>query len=378
LLVGTLKTGKQSSSQGYMTKYQNEHKTTGHSKSSNKLFQYTRQGKTNMTQKHQTLINRRNLLTGAAGVATTGAILAATQTPTNAKSPKVGVQVSQAYRRKLGAYEITVLSDGFVDLPHSIWSNVSSEQADSYLTNSFVPPGKTRNGVNAYLINTGDKLVLIDSGARDLFGPNLGQFPNNLSSAGVKPGDIDQILITHPHPDHIGGLYTAEGKTTIPNAQVFIDETDLDFWTSESHQSKAIEMAKPWFDAARAWKTSYDGRITTFKGETGLGNGISAFPLPGHTPGQSGFRIESQGQVLLILGAAIVSAAIQFANPDASAIWETSAEDSKNSRRRIFEIAARDRTLISATHLPFPSFGYVDRRKDNTYAWVPEEWHYTS
>ncbi|MFY0611852.1 MAG: MBL fold metallo-hydrolase [Hyphomicrobiaceae bacterium] len=331
-----------------------------------------------MTTKHQTLISRRNLLAGAAGTAAAGAILTATQLPTNAKSPKVGVQVSQAYRRKLGAYEVTVLSDGFVDLPHAIWSNISAEHADSHLTDSFVPTGKIRNGVNAYLINTGDKLILIDSGARDLFGPNLGQFPNNLSGVGVKPSDIDQILITHAHPDHVGGLFTARGKVTIPKGQVFIDETDLDFWTSESHQSKAIDMAKPWFDTARAWKTAYDGRISTFKGETDLGNGISAFPLPGHTPGQSGFRIESQGQVLLILGDAVISAAIQFANPDAAAIWETDAEDSKKSRRRIFDIAARDRTLVSATHLPFPSFGYVDRREDNTYAWVPEEWQYAT
>ena len=164
----------------------------------------------------------------------------------------------------------------------------------------------------------------------------------------------------------------------MPNAEVFVDEADLNFWTSESAQAQAIDISKPWFDIARQWQNAYDGRILTFKGETDLGDGISSFPLPGHTPGHTGLRIENEGETLLILGDAVISAAVQFANPDASAIWDTDAEEGKRSRRTILDVAARDRTLITATHLPFPSFGYVDRRADSSYKWVPEEWRYAT
>lgn len=323
-------------------------------------------------------LNRRNFLSKSAGMMTATAALTSVSLPTMAKTPLVGAQVSQTYRRKLGSYEITVLADGYIDLPHGVWANVSPEDMDAHLRDAFLPAGYIRNGVNAYLINTGERLILIDSGGRDLFGPNTGLFPGNLADVGVKPEDIDQIMVTHVHPDHVGGLYTADGKVTIPKAQVLVNETDLNYWTSASAQDQAIDFAKSWFDIAREWQSAYDGRIKTFTGETDLGDGITAFPLPGHTPGHTGFLVESEGERLLIIGDAVVSAAVQFSNPDASNIWETNADDSKRSRRTVFDIAARDRTLVTATHIPFPSFGYVDRKADGTYAWIPEEWRYAS
>ena len=331
-----------------------------------------------MSDASKSRLNRRSFLSSAASVAVGGAAAGSVILPVNAATPIVGSQLPQVYRRKLGAFEITVLGDGYLDLPHQIWADLSPADIDGYLSDSFVPTGSMRNGVNAYLINTGEKLILVDSGARDLFGPNAGQLPNNLAAIGVAPEDIDQVLITHVHPDHVAGLYTADGAITVPNAEVFVDEADLNYWTSEAAQAQAIDISKPWFDIARQWKGVYDGRITTFKGETDLGNGISSFPLPGHTPGHTGLRVESEGETLLILGDAVISAAVQFANPDASAIWDTNAEDGKKSRRTIFDIAARDRTLVTATHLPFPSFGYVDRRADGAYKWVPEEWRYAT
>lgn len=323
-------------------------------------------------------LSRRTFLTGASSAVIGGASMASLTVPAHATTPIVGAQHAQVYRRKLGNYEITVLGDGYLDLPHQIWADISPEEIDAYLTDAFVPTGSMRNGVNAYLINTGEKLLLVDSGARDLFGPNAGLLQSNLAAIGVRPEDIDQVLITHIHPDHVAGLYTADGSITIPNAEIFVDEADLNFWTSTSAQAQAVEISKPWFDIARQWQSVFDGRILTFSGETDLGEGISSFPLPGHTPGHTGFRIESAGETLLILGDAVISAAVQFANPDASAIWDTNAEDGKRSRRTIFDMAATDRTLVTATHLPFPSFGYVDRRADGSFRWVPEEWRYAT
>jgi glyoxylase-like metal-dependent hydrolase (beta-lactamase superfamily II) len=298
------------------------------------------------------------------------------QKTNRAAEARVGSQVSQIYRRKLGSYEITVLGDGYVDLGHEIWANPSADKLDGYLAKAFQPPGSIRNGVNAYLINTGEKLILVDSGAAELFGPDAGLFPGNLSQIGLKPEDIDKVLITHMHPDHIAGLLTSEGGMLIPDAEVHVEGAELDYWTSAEAQSKSVEISKPWFDLGRGWKNAYDGRINTFNGETDLGDGITAFPLPGHSPGHTGYRVESEGESLLIIGDAVISAAIQFANPEAGAIWDTSAEDSIKSRKMLFDMAAADRTAITATHIPFPSFGYVDRRADGSYAYVPEEWRY--
>lgn len=290
--------------------------------------------------------------------------------------PQIGSQVSQIYRRKLGSYEITVLGDGYVDLAHEIWANPSADKLDGYLAKAFQPPGSIRNGVNAYLINTGKKLILVDSGAAELFGPDAGLFPGNLSQVGLKPEDIDKVLITHMHPDHIAGLLTTEGGMLIPDAEIHVESTELNYWTNAEAQSKSVEISKPWFDLGRGWQKAYDGRISTFHGETYLGDGITAFPLPGHSPGHTGYRIESEGESLLIIGDAVISAAIQFPDIEAMAIWDYSAEDSIKTRKTLFDMAATDRTVITATHIPFPSFGYVDRRADGSYAYVPEEWRY--
>ena len=290
--------------------------------------------------------------------------------------PQVGSQVSQIYRRKLGSYEITVLGDGYVDLAHEIWANPSADKLDAHLAKAFQPPGSIRNGVNAYLITTGEKLILVDSGAAELFGPDAGLFPGNLSQVGLKPEDIDKVLITHMHPDHIAGLLTNDGGMLIPDAEIHVESIELDYWTNLEAQTKSVEISKPWFDLGRGWKKAYDGRINTFSGETYLGDGITAFPLPGHSPGHTGYRVESEGESLLIIGDAVLSAAIQFAEPEAMAIWDTSAEDSIKTRKRLFDMAATDRIPITATHIPFPSFGYVDRRADGSYAYVPEEWRY--
>ncbi len=331
-----------------------------------------------MSDTSNSLLSRRSFLSSSATVALAGAATSGLVLPAHAATPIVGTQLPQVYRRKLGKYEITVLGDGYLDLPHQIWANLSPEDVDGYLADAFVPTGSLRNGVNAYLINTGEKLILVDSGARDLFGPNAGLLPSNLAAIGVKPEDIDMVLVTHIHPDHVAGLYSADGQIIVPNAQVHVDANELNYWTSETEQAQALEMTRPWFDIARQWQSVYDGRISTFTGETDLGDGISSFPLPGHTPGHTGLRVESEGETLLILGDAVISAAVQFANPEASAIWDTNSEQGVQSRRTIFDLAARDRTLVTATHLPFPSFGYVDRRADGGFQWVPEEWRYAT
>jgi glyoxylase-like metal-dependent hydrolase (beta-lactamase superfamily II) len=215
---------------------------------------------------------------------------------------------------------------------------------------------------------------LFDSGAAGLFGPNSFHFPDNLANAGLHPEDIDEVIITHAHPDHVGGLLK-DGRPTLPKARVRLNEVELNFWTSASEQAKAPEWMRGWWEVVRSVVTAYDGRIETFKAGASLGDGVTSIAFPGHTPGQTGYLIESAGDRLLIWGDLAVSTAIQFPHPRAGMIFDIDADIGYQSRLRGFDLAAQDRLLIAGTHLPFPTFGYVAKR-NGSYEWVQEEWRH--
>lgn len=281
---------------------------------------------------------------------------------------------SLAYRRRIGAYEVTALSDGFVDLSFGVWQNIERDDFDNALEQHFLFKGGFRNGITSFLVNTGNKLVMIDAGAAGLFGPNSFHFPRNLSDAGVRSEDIDLVLPTHAHPDHIGAL-VSNGAAVLPNARILIEANELDFWTSAAARAKAPEFMRGWWDAVGAVVAAYRDRVDTFRAGADLGDGITAVSYPGHTPGHTGYLIESAGERLMIWGDLVVHHAIQFEHPKASMIFDIDAALGHRSRLRGFDMAASDRLLTASTHLPFPTFGYVARRNGG-FRWVPEVWQH--
>ncbi|MES0884415.1 MBL fold metallo-hydrolase [Roseibium sp. SCP14] len=322
-------------------------------------------------------LSRREALVG--GLVATAGAAAVTVTsgtiPATAAAPKVGAQVPGIYRRKLGDMEVTALLDGYLDVDNSFWHGIEQEDVTAAINDAFLPQnGKIRVGVTSYLINTGKQLVLVDSGSADLFGPTAGRFPETLAAAGVAPEDIDVILITHMHPDHIGSLLSS-GKAVFPNAEMHICGVDFDYWTADANKAGAPDFAKPWFDAAIGVRDAYDGRINLFTGSPELVTGISAEPLVGHTPGHTGYRVSSGSEQLLIWGDACGVAAVQFSHPDAGLVFDVDSETGRRTRNRLLDMAANERVLVASAHLPFPTFGHVARR-GNAYAWVPDEYQY--
>jgi glyoxylase-like metal-dependent hydrolase (beta-lactamase superfamily II) len=318
-------------------------------------------------------VSRRGLLSSGAGAL----LLSATSLarPARAEAPSSGVQVAGLYRRKLGSIEVTSLLDGYIDVGNQLWTGIAPEAVDTAIAEAFLSdPTAIRIGITSYLLNTGDRLILVDSGSADLFGPTAGRFRENLAAAGIEPGQIDDILVTHMHPDHIGALVEGD-KAAFPNAGVHVNATDLDYWTSDTNRAAAPEFARPWFDAASVVKFAYGDRLSTFSGATTVLPGIEVEPLPGHTPGHSGFRVSSEGQALLIWGDACGVAAMQFRHPDAGLVFDVDGETGRATRKRMLDMAATDRVLVAAAHLPFPSFGHVARSGD-AYAWEPEEWQF--
>ncbi|MEM8836692.1 MAG: MBL fold metallo-hydrolase [Pseudomonadota bacterium] len=322
------------------------------------------------------LSRRQALIGGLAVTAGTAAATLATGTkPALAAAPKVGAQAPGFYRRKVGNAEVTALLDGYLDIAPDLWVGIEEDVLNEAIRTAFLPEtGSIRIGITSYLVNTGSRLILIDAGSADLFGPTAGKLQAMLTQAGHSPDQVDDILITHMHPDHIGGMVDGNGAV-FKNATVHVHEDELAFWASETNQAAAPDAIKGWYGAALSVKDAYKDRLNVFRGEPELMTGVGTIALSGHTPGQTGYRINFGGEELLVWGDACGVASVQFSHPEAGLVFDVDGEASKKTRARLLDMAAGDRVLVASPHCPFPSFGYVARR-GNAYAWVPDEYRY--
>ncbi|MDP1790222.1 MAG: MBL fold metallo-hydrolase [Methylibium sp.] len=292
-------------------------------------------------------------------------------TTSHAEAPQQKTQAPGYYRMMLGDFEITALSDGTVDLPvDQLLSGARPGQVQRALKRAYLGvPLET--SVNAYLINTGTRLVLIDTGAAGLFGPTLGKLSANLKAAGYLPEQVDEVYITHLHPDHVGGLL-ADGKAAFPNATLRFDQHDADFWLSDDRMTKAPDDAKGFFAGAMSAVKPYQeaSRLKTFSGTTELVPGVRAEPAPGHTPGHAFYVVESRGQKLVIWGDMMHVAAVQFPDPSVVIKFDVDSKAALPQRRKAFADAARQGYYVAIAHVSFPGIGRL-RAEGKGYVWVP-------
>jgi len=288
-----------------------------------------------------------------------------------AAAPQVKTQAPGYYRVMLGDFEVTALSDGTVALPvDKLLTNTTAAKSTKALARSFLK-APVDTSVNGYLINTGTRLVLIDSGAAGLFGPTLGNLAANLKAAGYQPEQVDEIYITHMHADHVGGLMNGD-KLAFPNATVRADQRDADFWLSQANLDKAPADAKGFFQGAMASLNPYvaAGKFKAFDGDTELVPGIKAVAARGHTPGHSIYKVESQGQTLVLWGDLMHVAAVQFGDPSVTIQFDTDSKNAAIQRKRAYAEAAKQGYLVGSAHLSFPGLGHL-RAEGKGYAWMP-------
>ena len=289
----------------------------------------------------------------------------------HAAAPFVKTSAPGYYRMMLGDFEVTALSDGTVDLPvDKLLTHTTPAKVNKALARSFMK-APVETSVNTYLINTGSKLVLIDTGAAKLFGPTLGNLLANLKAAGYQPEQVDEIYITHMHPDHVGGLMDGD-KMAFPNATVRADKHDADYWLSQANLDKAAPEAKGFFQGAMASLNPYvkASHFSTFEGSTNLVPGIKAVATPGHTAGHSAYMVESKGQKLLLWGDVVHAAAVQFDDPAVTIEFDGDAKSAAVQRKQVFADAAKNGYLVGGAHISFPGIGHV-RASGKGYAWVP-------
>ena len=291
-----------------------------------------------------------------------------------AAAPQLKTQAPGYYRLMLGDFEITALSDGTVDLPvDKLLTHAQPGEVGKALQRAY-QRAPLETSVNGYLINTGAKLVLIDTGAAGLFGPTLGKLLLNLKAAGYSPEQIDEVYITHLHPDHVGGLL-ADGKAAFPNAIVRFDQRDADYWLSAERLAQASGDEKSGFQGPQAAVKPYldAGRLKPFSGGADgveLVPGVRALPAPGHTPGHTVYLVESQGQKLAVWGDLMHVAAVQFPNPSVTIQFDSDSKAAMPQRQKAYAAAAKGGYIVAVAHVSFPGLGRL-RAEGKGYVWVP-------
>ena len=288
-----------------------------------------------------------------------------------AAAPAVKTQAPGFYRTPLGDFEVTTVLDGTLMLdPLQLLTNTKPEHVQEMLAKQFLK-SPVETSVNTFLINTGTKLVLVDTGAGSLFGPTVGKFVANLKAAGYTPEQVDDVVITHMHGDHIGGLMT-NGKRTFPNAVVHADQHDADYWLSKAEMDKAPAAAKGGFQGAMASIQPYVDakKFTPFEAGATIVPGVRSMPAHGHTPGHTLYVVESQGQKLLLWGDLLHVAAVQFPEPAVTIRFDSDSTAAAAERAKALKDAATRGYLVGIAHIPFPGLGHV-RQEGSGYAWVP-------
>lgn len=288
-----------------------------------------------------------------------------------ANAPFAKGQAPGWFRMPLGDFEVTALSDGTAALPvDKLLTNTTAAKVDAALGKAYLK-SPVETSFNAYLINTGAKLVLIDTGAGGLFGPTLGKLVTNLKASGYKPEQVDEIYITHMHTDHVGSL-VANGKLVFPNATVRAAKAEGDQFLTQESLDKAPEAAKENVKSVQSMVNPYAtaGKYKPFEGKTELVPGVTAVPTVGHTNGHTIYVVESKGQKLVLWGDLMHVASVQFPDPSVTIQFDTDSKKAAAERKKAFAEAAKQGYFVGVAHLPFPGIGQL-RADGKGYRWVP-------
>ena len=279
------------------------------------------------------------------------------------------------YRYRVGDFEVTALLDGYFELPTNIILGYDQNAAKEATKKSYrrFTTGSVPVPVNGYVINTGKEMILLDAGAPAFISPTLGQLTANMEAAGIKPKDITTVLLTHTHPDHVAALAGKDGNRYFANATLMCSQAEWSYIHNDDIRKNAPKDFREMIDYARSVLAPYKDNRKLFTGKQELLDGITSSPLPGHTPGHTGYEIHSKGERLFFWGDVIHFSTLQFANPDWKIVFDADVEQANKSRRAILARASADQMAIAGAHIDFPGIGYVEKSGES-YRYVPAPW----
>jgi glyoxylase-like metal-dependent hydrolase (beta-lactamase superfamily II) len=313
-------------------------------------------------------INRRSLLAGSALAA------AAMPAAALAKAPPAGKQAAGVYRYKLGDFEMTALYDGVWSRPidDKFVRNVAFAEVQKVLSDSFLPTDKLPIPFTALLVNTGARLVLLDTGTGgQILGAAAGSMTENLAAAGIAPAAIDAVVISHFHPDHINGIKTKDDALVFPNAEILVPAPEWTYWMDDAKLSTAAEGLKGYFRNVR--RVFKNVKVQQYQPGKEVAPGVTSIAAYGHTPGHTAFVVASGSQSMLVLSDITNHPWLFLRNPEWQAAFDMDGPMAVDTRRRLLDQAAADKMLVQGYHFPFPASGHVTKSGAH-YDLVPVMW----
>lgn len=326
-------------------------------------------------------LNRRQLLGGAAIAGAASALSPLGTSTAEASVAPAGAQAPGFYRYKVGAFECTSINDGArtFPVPDKFVVNVPKAQVLAAAEAAYMPKGEVTIPFNPQLINTGSKLLLIDSGyGVSMLGPSkgaVGRTLQNLAAAGVDPKSIDIVVMSHLHPDHTNGIRAADGSMAFPNAEIMVPAKDWEFWMSEENAAKAASnaMMKNYFDNVRKIYDGIESKVTKYEWDKEIVTGITSIATPGHTPGHTSFAVASGNSKVLLQVDVTNIPALFLRNPDWHAAFDVDGDLAQQTRHKFYDMAAAEKATVVGFHFSFPSIGHVEK-DGNKYRLIPAAW----
>jgi glyoxylase-like metal-dependent hydrolase (beta-lactamase superfamily II) len=301
------------------------------------------------------LISRRAAL-GAGAAAT---MLAGTA---RAAQPLAGTQAPAFFRSKLGAFEITSINDGVAYRPlDGFIKNASLDDQRKVLGEAFLAQDKITIPFTSLVVNTGSKLVLLDSGNGDLGATTTGSWMANFRAAGFDPDKVDVVIASHFHGDHINGMRLKSGQAVFPNAEIMVAASEWAFWMDDAKMAQAPDGMKPAFQNVRRVFAPIAKDITRYEWGKEIVPGISAVAAPGHTPGHTVFAIQSGSAKFLMMSDLTNNTEVFVRRPDWQAIVDMDGEQARQTRHRMLDMAASEGMQVAFYHAPFPATGHIAR-----------------
>ena len=315
-------------------------------------------------------IDRRELLTGAAGMLACGVPkLSFAAAATN------GQQAPGIYRYKIGNIELTASYDGVWNRPidDKFVKNAYFPDVQKAMAEAFLPIHTLPTPFTPLAVNNGKKLVLIDTGSGGQIAPSAGSLVGNLAAAGIEAKAVDTILISNFHPDHINGIKTKDDELVFPNAEILVPAPEWAFWMDDGKMSRAKDPVKSWFLNARRIFENIAKDVRRFQPGKEVAPGIISVPAYGHTPGHTAYIVADGDQSLFVLCDTTNHPALFARHPEWQAVIDQDGPLAVETRRRILDRASADKMPVQGYHFPFPACGHIAKR-GNGYEFVPAMW----
>lgn len=322
------------------------------------------------------MISRRTIMAGgplaAGALASPG--LAGSAAAQSASSPATAMQQNGWYRYKVGDVEVTAIHDGSAMRPlEGFVRNAELADVKKAMSEAFLPENALPITFTTLVLKTGGKTVLIDTGNGDNGAPTANRWMGNFKAAGFDPAEVDTIVVSHFHGDHIGGIRRKSGEAVFPKAEILVPDTEWAFWTDEAKAAAAPDGMKPAFANVKRVFDPIKKDVKQFSAGKEVAPGLTAVAAPGHTPGHTAFLLSSGSGKLMILSDITNHPALFARHPNWAAVFDMDAEKARETRIKMLDMAAAERAQVAFYHAPFPATGFIAKEGDG-FRFVPVQW----